>query len=152
LHTLEGLHALDQDVWPAAQRGNAPSWQGRRPRAGRREIGRAGVAIIGAMKTRSLEILGRSQLPPAQAHATLEVMEMEIAAGHESLASRVDLLDVKSALKVEITDLRAELKAEIHKVEGALSRWVLTCVLSCILGQTAVLAGLGYFVLEHLRR
>ena len=77
---------------------------------------------------------------------------MEIAAGHESLASRVDLLDVKSALKVEITDLRAELKAEIHKVEGALSRWVLTCVLSCILGQTAVLAGLGYFVLEHLRR
>ena len=55
--------------------------------------------------------------------------------------------------------MRAELKgeiagmgAEIHKVEGALSRWVLTCVLSCILGQTAVLAGLGYFVLEHFRR
>ena len=115
------------------------------------------------MKTRSLDILGRSQLPPAQAHAILKVMEMEIAAGHESLASRVDLLDVKSALKADIlelraelkadiADLRVELKAEIHKVEGALSRWVLTCVLSCILGQTAVLAGLGYFVLEHLRR
>ena len=66
---------------------------------------------------------------------------MEIAAGHESLATKLDLLEVRS-----------ELKAEIHKVEGALSRWVLTCVLSCILGQTAVLAGLGYFVLEHLRR
>jgi hypothetical protein len=104
-------------------------------------------------------------------------MEREIAAGHESLASRVDLLDVKSALKADILELRAELKAdivglrselkadiadlragmadlraEIHKVEGGLSRWVLTCVLSCILGQTAVLAGLGYFVLEHLRR
>ena len=120
-------------------------------------------------------------MPPAQAHAILKVMEMEIAAGHESLASRVDLLDVKSALKADILELRAELKAdilelraelkadivelraelkadiadlraEIHKVEGALSRWVLTCVLSCILGQTAVLAGLGYFVLEHLRR
>ncbi len=73
---------------------------------------------------------------------------MEIAAGHESLASRVDLLDVKSALKADIADLRAELKAEIHKMEGALSRWVLTCMLC----QTAVLAGLGYFVLEHLRR
>jgi hypothetical protein len=107
-----------------------------------------GVAIIGVMKTRSLETLGRSQLPPAQAHAILEAMEMEIAAGHESLASRVDLLDVKSALKADIADLRAELKAEIHKMEGALSRWVLTCML----GQTAVLAGLGYFVLEHLRR
>ena len=93
------------------------------------------------MKTRSLEILGRSQLPPAQAHAILKVMEMEIAAGHESLATKLDLLEVRS-----------ELKAEINKVEGALSRWVLTCVLSCILGQTAVLAGLGYFVLEHLRR
>jgi hypothetical protein len=107
------------------------------------------------MKTRSLEILGRSQLPPAQAHAILKVMEMEIAAGHESLATRMDLLEVKSALKADIADLRAEtadLRAEIHKVEGALSRWVLTCVLSCILGQTAVLAGLGYFVLEHFRR
>ena len=93
------------------------------------------------MKTRSLDILGRSQLPPAQAHAILKVMEMEIAAGHESLATKLDLLEVRS-----------ELKAEIQKVEGALSRWVLTCVLSCILGQTAVLAGLGYFVLEHFRR
>ena len=87
-------------------------------------------------------------------------MEMEIAAGHELLATKVDLLEVKSALKADIVELRArrdcgskgELKSEIHKVEGALSRWVLTCVLSCILGQTAVLAGLGYFVLEHLRR
>jgi len=80
-------------------------------------------------------------LPPAQAHAILKVMEIEIAAGHESLATKFDLLEVRS-----------ELKAEINKVEGALSRWVLTCVLSCILGQTAVLAGLGYFVLEHIRR
>ena len=98
-------------------------------------------------------------MPPAQAHAILKVMEMEIAAGHESLASRMDLLEVKSALKAEIddlrvelktdiADLRAELKAEINKVEGKLSRWVLTCML----GQTAVLAGLGYFVLEHFRR
>ena len=76
-------------------------------------------------------------MPPAQAHAILKVMEMEIAAGHESLATKLDLLEVRS-----------ELKAEIHKVEGSLSRWVLTCML----GQTAVLAGLGYFVLEHLRR
>jgi hypothetical protein len=93
------------------------------------------------MRTRSLEILEKSQLPAAQAHAILKVMEMEIAAGHETLATKVDLLEVRS-----------ELKAEINKVEGALSRWVLTCVLTCILGQTAVLAGLGYFVLEHLRR
>ena len=95
------------------------------------------VAIIAAMKTKSLDILGKSQLPPAQSHAILKVMEMEIAAGHETLATKVDVL---------------ELKAELNKVEGKLSRWVLTCVLTCIVGQTAVLAGLGYFVLEHFRR
>jgi hypothetical protein len=100
-----------------------------------------GVAIIAAMKTRSLDILGKSQLPPAQAHAILKVMEMEIAAGHETLASKLDLLEVKS-----------ELTSQLNRVEGKLSRWVLTCVLTCILGQTAVLAGLGYFVLEHFRR
>ncbi|MGD1032269.1 MAG: hypothetical protein ABSA05_14135 [Opitutaceae bacterium] len=89
------------------------------------------------MRTRSLEILEKSQLPTAQAHAILKVMEMEIAAGHDALATKLDVL---------------ELKSELNKVEGSLTRWVLTCVLTCVLGQTAVLAGLGYFVLEHLRR
>ena len=83
-------------------------------------------------------------MPPAQAHAILKVMEMEIAAGHDALASKLDLLEVKSELKLALV----ELKAELHKMEGKLSRWVLTCML----GQTAVLAGLGYFVLEHFRR
>ena len=94
-------------------------------------------AIIAAMRTRSLEILEKSQLPTVQAHAILKVMEMEIAAGHDALATKLDVL---------------ELKSELNKVEGSLTRWVLTCVLTCVLGQTAVLAGLGYFVLEHLRR
>ena len=66
------------------------------------KFARAEVAIIAAMKTRSLKILGWSQLPPAQAHAILKVMEMEIAAEHESLASRVDLMVVKSALKAAL--------------------------------------------------
>jgi len=105
---------------------------------------RAWVAIIAAMKTRSLDILEKSQLPAAQAHATFKVMEMEIAAGHDALASKLDVLEVKSEMKLEL----AELKAELHKVEGKLSRWLLTCILA----QTAVLAGLGYFVLEHFRR
>jgi len=104
----------------------------------------AGLAIIAAMKTRSLDILEKSQLPAAQAHAILKVMEMEIAAGHEALASKLDVLEVKAELMSKF----AELEAKLYKVEGTLSRWVLTC----IIGQTAVLAGLGYFVLEHFRR
>jgi hypothetical protein len=65
-------------------------------------------------------------------------------------------VELRSELKLDIANLREELKAgiaeiksDLHKVEGSLARWVLTCVLSCILGQTAVLAGLGYFVLQH---
>ena len=108
----------------------------------------AELAIIEAVRTRSLEILEKSQLPTAQAHAILTVMEMEIAAGCEALATKLDLLVLKSELKLELSELRGE----IHKMEGRLARWVLTCVLTCIIGQTAVLAGLGYFVLEHLKR
>lgn len=85
------------------------------------------------MKTISLEILEKSELPAAQAHAILKVMESELAAAQETLATKADIL----ALEVKIAG-----------VEGALSRWVLTC----ILGQTAVLAGLGYFFVAHLAR
>lgn len=37
------------------------------------------VAIIGEMKTSSLDILEKAQLQPAQAKAILQVMEMELA-------------------------------------------------------------------------
>ena len=107
------------------------------------------------MRTQSLEILQNSQLPAAQAHAILRVMEMEFAAGSDTLATKLDLSEARSELKSEIAALRAELKSDfaalesqLNKVEGSLSRWVLTCML----GQTAVLAGLGYFALEHLKR
>jgi hypothetical protein len=83
------------------------------------------------MKTISLEILEKSELPAAQAHAILKVMESELAAAQETLATKSDILG-----------LRVEIKA----MEGALCRWVLTC----ILGQTAVLAGFGYFAVSRL--
>ncbi len=51
-----------------------------------------------------------------------------MAASHAALATKADLLAIKG---------------DIHALEGRLSRWVLTC----ILGQTAVLAGWVYFIL-----
>jgi hypothetical protein len=85
------------------------------------------------MKTASLEILEKSELPTAQAYAILKVMELEMASAQEILATKYDIL---------------ALRIEMKGIEGALSRWVLTC----ILGQTAVLAGLGYFFVTHLGR
>jgi hypothetical protein len=71
------------------------------------------------------------------------------------LATRADLAELRLATSAELTELRlatkadlAELRTEIKAIEGALSRWVLTC----ILGQTAVLAGLGYFLLARVGR
>ena len=77
------------------------------------------------VKTSTLEILENAELPAAQAHAMLKVLESEMSTAHDTLATKTDLLG---------------LKAEVSRV------------LTCILGQTAVLAGLGYFVLAHLGR
>jgi DNA polymerase III delta prime subunit len=110
------------------------------------------------MKTTSLEILENAELPHAQAHAILKVMELEMASAQDVLATKADLSVVRADLNVLRADLNAglaalrteimALKAETLGIEGKLSRWVLTC----ILGQTAVLASFGYFLLEHWRR
>ncbi len=87
-------------------------------------------------------------------------MESELASAQELLATKADLfavkadvLAVKAELKADILAVKNELKADILNLraemkggEGALSRWVLTC----ISGQTVVLAGMGYFAITHL--
>jgi len=75
------------------------------------------------MKTSSLDLLEKSQLPPAQARAILRVMESELALHDMTLATKSDL-DLKvEALRGEIrTDLQA-LRAElIGEIKGTI-RW-----------------------------
>lgn len=104
------------------------------------------------MKTESLDILQNSELPAAQARAILKVMELEMATAYGQLATRADLraelAEVKADLRAEIAEVKADLRAETAAVRADLMRWTLTC----LLGQTAVLLGLGYFLLEHFRR
>lgn len=83
-----------------------------------------------AMQTTSLEILEKAELPSTQSRAILKVLELEMTAAHETLATKADL---------------HLLKADLNAVESRLSRWVLTCMLA----QTAMLAGWMYFVLGH---
>jgi hypothetical protein len=96
------------------------------------------------MKASSLDILGKATLPHAQAHAILKVMEIELASAQETLATKVDLLTTEAKLRAEIAALRAEMLGKFSETH----RWILTC----ILGQTAVLAGVGYFFLAHFGR
>ena len=53
-------------------------------------------------------------------------------------------MTTEAKLRAEIAALRAEILGKFSETH----RWVLTC----ILGQTAVLAGLGYFFLAHFGR
>ncbi len=78
------------------------------------------LAIMRTMKTSSLEVLERTQLPPAQARAILQVMESELAAHDSSLATKADLLALEAKflsgfhrLELKIETQRAELIAEI---------------------------------------
>jgi hypothetical protein len=98
------------------------------------------------MQTASLDILEKTQLPANQARAILQVMELEITAYQETFATKNELKDAFHSLKLEIEALRGEFKGELKGVESRLTRWVFTC----ILGQTAVMAGALYFALTHL--
>jgi len=117
------------------------------------------------MQTTSLDILEKTQLPPNQARAILEVMELEVTARQELLATKSDLKDAlqatKSDLERAIQAMRSDLKDAVHSLdlkieglrgeirgsEGKMARWVLTCTL----GQAAMIAGAVYFALTHLR-
>jgi chromosome segregation ATPase len=120
----------------------------------------------------SLDLLEKTQLPPNQARAILQAMELEITAHEVRFCSRAELQDSVHSLKdalhsletridsrcsdlsLKIEALRGELKTDIksvesklNAVEGKLMRWTLTCVFS----QTAVMAGAVYFALTHMR-
>ena len=95
------------------------------------------------MQTTSLDLLEKTQLPANQARAILQAMELEMAAHQEELATKNELKDALHGLDLRIEALRGELKG----LESRLTRWVFTC----ILGQTAVMAGALYFSLTHLR-
>ncbi len=100
------------------------------------------------MNATSLDILEKTQLPSSQARAILQVMELELAAREDSLATKDEVKDALHSLELRMESMRSELKSDIKGLEGRLMRWVLTCMM----GQTAVIAGAVYFGLTHLRR
>ena len=68
------------------------------------------------MKSDSLDLLEKSQLPPAQARAILKVMESELATHDSALPSKSDLHGVElklEGLRTEMQAMRAELIGEI---------------------------------------
>ena len=76
------------------------------------------------MKASSLDLLEKSQLPPGQARAILQVMETELANHNDMLATRADLFAMRAemATKADLFVVKADLaavKADLElKLEG----------------------------------
>lgn len=106
------------------------------------------------MQAESLEVLESASVAPAQARAIVRAIEIEMAAAKDTLATKHDLLllrtevrELAADLRGEMRDLAAELRAEIHRGLAGVARQMYTA----ILGQMAVLLGFAYFFATHLR-
>jgi hypothetical protein len=95
-----------------------------------------------AMQAATLEILEKADLPPRQARAIAQAIELEVSAGHTRLVTREDLLEVKHEIQV----LKQDFRANIADSKSEIVRWVFLC----ILGQSAMLLGIGYFLFNHI--
>ncbi len=97
-----------------------------------------------AVQAASLEILEKADVPPAQARAIVQAMEIEIAGARDTLATKHDLLVLRNELSEKIGDLRTEM----HGLASSNVRQMY----AAMLGQTAVLLGIAYFFVAHLPR
>jgi len=72
--------------------------------------------LYDVMQSAALVVLEKANLPPAQARAIGEAVEIELVAHLDQLATKLDLAD----LRAEIHGMRGELRAELHEMAGGL--------------------------------
>ena len=128
-----------------------------------------------AVQPASLEVLEKAAVPPAQARAIVQAIEIEIAGAKDTLATKQDSLilrhemaELRAELKVEMAELRAELRTEMgelrHELREKLSRsefqvamasqvrHTYGALMGAIMGQFALLLGAAYFFVTHVQR
>ena len=127
-----------------------------------------------AVQPASLEILERAAVPPAQARAIVQAIEIEIAGAKETLATKQDILILRhemaemrtelrqemaklgTELRQEMSGLRTELRQDMadlrHSFELKFASTVTQPQLyGAILGQMALLLGIAYFFVSHVQ-
>src|SRR5205085_10951352 len=70
--------------------------------------------ILMAVQAASLELLEKADVPPAQARAIVQAMEIEIAGARDPPATKHDLLVLRNELREQLTEKAAELRTETH--------------------------------------
>src|ERR1044072_3350663 len=102
------------------------------------------------MQVESLEVLEKADLSPAQARAIVRAIDIEIVGAKDTLATKPDIVELRSGMKALGAELRGELraevsrlatKAELHEAMSGLARQMYLAVL----GQMAVVLGFTYF-------
>ena len=119
------------------------------------------------MQPASLEVLEKVAVPPAQARAIVQAIEIEIAGASDTLATKQDTLvlrhemaELRADLRREMAELRTELRQEMTNLRHGLELKIASAVtqpqlygalLGGILGQMALLLGIAYFFVNHLQ-
>jgi hypothetical protein len=116
-----------------------------------------------AVQPASLEVLEKAAVPPAQARAIVQAIEIEIAGAKDTLATRQDMLilrhemaELRTELRQEMNELRTELRQDMaglwYGFELRLASTVTQPHLYAgLLGQMALLLGIAYFFVTHLQ-
>jgi len=116
-----------------------------------------------AVQPASLEVLEKAAVPPAQARAIVQAIEIEIAGAKDTLATRQDMLilrhemaELRTELRQEMGELRTELRRDMmdlrHSFELRFASTVTQPQLYAALpGQMALLLGIAYFFVTHLQ-
>ena len=104
-----------------------------------------------AVQAASLEVLEKAAVPPAQARAIVQAIEIEIAGARDTLATKQDIVVLRQeirrhGLELRIEALRGELRSEMHAIAAS----GLKQMYGAMLGQLAVLLGAAYFFVSHL--
>src|SRR5947208_3104974 len=90
----------------------------------------------------SLEILEKADVPAQQARAIVQAIEIEIAGAKETLATKQDILILRS----EMHAMRVDLRSDMHAIASGSLRQMY----GAMLGQLAVLLGVAYFFVSHV--
>jgi hypothetical protein len=80
-----------------------------------------------AVQPASLEVLEKAAVPPAQARAIVQAIEIEIAGARDTLATRQDMLiprhemaELRTQLRQEMAELRSELRQGMSELRTEL--------------------------------
>lgn len=105
-----------------------------------------------AVQVATLDILSeRAGFNAEAARAVGDAIIMEINQSRNDLATKRDVEEVNQKLRAEFVlirnEFRSELKAGLAELKADMARWMF----AALIGQTALILSIVYFMLQHLR-